>query len=103
MTEDRALPYGATRSQTDMTFRLVADHLRTALVAFADNACKAMTSGPGLVYRMLIRSAEWRAHAYLKMPRHSLHHLIPVVADTLEPAIPKGQAPVDKMLFEEQL
>lgn len=75
-------PYGATDSDQDIAFRVIADHVRAVSTAFADGALPSNT-GRGYVLRRLIRRAARFGRQALGLEEPFLHALVPTVAEVL--------------------
>jgi alanyl-tRNA synthetase len=80
--------YGATGSEQDIAFRVIADHVRAVSAAFADGALPSNT-GRGYVLRRLIRRAARFGRQALGLEEPFLHQLVPTVGDILGDAFPE--------------
>ncbi len=90
--------YTATQSDSDIAFRVIADHVRAVSAAFADGALPS-NLGRGYVLRRLIRRASRYGRQALGMEEPFLFEVVPAVADTLGGAFPE----IEKRLEHIQL
>ena len=81
-------PYGASDSEQDIAFRVIADHVRACSAAFADGALPS-NGGRGYVLRRLIRRASRYGRQALGMDEPFLHQVVTAVAATLGEAFPE--------------
>ena len=86
--------YGATQSEQDIAFRVIADHVRAVSSAFADGALPS-NLGRGYVLRRLIRRASRYGRQALGCADPFLHRVVPFVAETLGGAFPEIRQRID--------
>lgn len=96
--------YEATDSKKDVTFRVLADHIRAICFTIADDQLPSNT-GAGYVIRRILRRAVRYYFTYLDYKKPLLHELVPVLAQQFETVFPELQKQVDfvkKVIFEEE-
>jgi alanyl-tRNA synthetase len=86
--------YGASDSQADVAFRVIADHVRAVTAAFADGALPSNT-GRGYVLRRLVRRAARYGRQELGQEDPFLFEVVPTVAEVLGEAFPEMAARVE--------
>lgn len=74
--------------KTDIAFRVVADHIRTLTVAFADNGFPS-NKGAGYVLRRILRRAVRFVYQALEVQTPFLYQLVPTVVQTLGKQFPE--------------
>jgi alanyl-tRNA synthetase len=80
--------YGRTNSAEDIAFRVIADHVRTLSVAFADGVLPK-NEGRGYVLRRILRRAARFGRQSLGMKRPFIHELVGSVVEVLGDAFPE--------------
>jgi len=96
--------YEASDSKKDVTFRVLADHIRAICFTIADDQLPSNT-GAGYVIRRILRRAVRYYFTYLDYKKPLLHELVPVLAQQFETVFPELQKQVDfvkKVIFEEE-
>ncbi len=96
-------PYGSGDEKADISFRVIADHVRACTAAFADGALPSNT-GRGYVLRRLIRRAARYGHL-IGFEEPFLCEVAPAVAETLGevfPEIPRRMEHVQLLLRAEE-
>jgi len=88
ITELTGERYGGGDEETDVAFRVCADHVRAVSVAVADGALPS-NEGRGYVLRRLIRRASRFGRQRLGVEEPFLHALVPTVAEILGEAFPE--------------
>ena len=83
--------YGATMSQKDIAFRVLADHVRTLSVAFADG-CLPSNEGRGYVLRRILRRAARFGRQALGQKEPFIHKIVPAVVEALGDVFPEIRA-----------
>lgn len=68
--------------QVDMTYRIIADHIRMLTVSLADGVVPS-SKGRGYVVRRILRRAAWYGREKLGMKSCFLHELVDSVVDSL--------------------
>ncbi len=104
-----ARPYGGRLGaedpeRVDMAYRVIADHIRTLVVAITDGAVPS-NEGRGYVLRRVLRRAVRFGRQMLGAETGFLSDLVPVVAKTLGEAFPelrRNTAKVAEILAEEE-
>ena len=81
----------SAKEMRDVTYRIVADHLRCLCFAIADGALPD-NDGRGYVLRRILRRAYRYGRQYLGVDRPFLHRLVPAVASQLGDAFPELRA-----------
>jgi alanyl-tRNA synthetase len=82
--------YGAD-AQSDVAFRVIADHIRAVSAAIADGALPS-NDGRGYVIRRLVRRASRFGRQRLGMSQPFIFDVAPTVAEILGPAFPELRA-----------
>ncbi|MCA9255979.1 MAG: alanine--tRNA ligase, partial [Phycisphaerales bacterium] len=72
----------------DVTYRVIADHIRTLTFALTDGATPS-NEGRGYVLRRILRRAVRYGRQYFNMTRPFLCELVPVVTETMAGAFPE--------------
>jgi alanyl-tRNA synthetase len=88
ISELTGTPYGASDSQSDIAFRVIADHVRAVSISLADGALPSNT-GRGYVLRRLIRRAARFGKQALGQEEVFLYKIVGTVCDVLGPAFPE--------------
>ena len=88
LTELTGVPYGATDSQTDIAFRVIADHVRAVSISMADGALPSNT-GRGYVLRRLIRRAARFGKQELGQEDPFLYKVVETACEVLGAAFPE--------------
>ncbi len=83
--------YGAGNTAADVACRVVADHVRTLSVAFADGVLPG-NEGRGYVLRRILRRAARFGRQSLGLDRPFIHELVPEVVDILGETFPEVAA-----------
>ena len=96
LSERTGRTYGAGDEETDVAFRVCADHVRAVSSALADGALPS-NEGRGYVLRRLIRRASRYGLQGLGMSEPFLHELVPSVAEVLGAAFPEIPSRVDHL------
>ena len=91
LTELTGVPYKATDSQSDIAFRVIADHVRAVSISMADGALPSNT-GRGYVLRRLIRRAARFGKQELGQEDPFLYKVVETVCAVLGPAFPELNA-----------
>ncbi|MEK7483756.1 MAG: alanine--tRNA ligase, partial [Planctomycetota bacterium] len=76
--------------KTDIAFRVIADHIRTLTVAFADNGFPS-NKGAGYVLRRILRRAVRYGYQTLELQKPFLYQLVPSVSKILGRQFPEIQ------------
>ncbi|HPF37812.1 MAG TPA: alanine--tRNA ligase [Phycisphaerae bacterium] len=81
---------GASRDAVmrDVTYRVIADHIRTLTFALTDGAVPS-NDGRGYVLRRILRRAVRYGRQFFGMEEPFLHKLVPVVAEVMSDAFPE--------------
>ncbi|MEO1087350.1 MAG: alanine--tRNA ligase-related protein, partial [Acidobacteriota bacterium] len=103
--ETGAAPYAGLMASTsptaeqmrDVTYRILADHLRCLSFAITDGALPD-NDGRGYVLRRILRRAYRYGRQYLDVDRPFLHRLVPSVVDSLGDAFPELRAGQDRVV-----
>lgn len=88
----------------DMTFRVVADHLRAVSFTIADGQIPG-NSGAGYVIRRILRRAVRYYYTFLDWKQPLLHRLVPTLADQFKDVFPELKSQEDfvaKVIEEEE-
>ena len=96
--------YEGTDSKKDVTFRVLADHIRAISFTIADDQLPSNT-GAGYVVRRILRRAVRYYFTFLDRKKPLLHELVPVLAqqfDGVFPELVQQQDFVKKVIFEEE-
>lgn len=80
--------YKKSMDLTDISFRVIADHVRALASTFADGALPG-NAGRGYVLRRILRRAARFGRQYLGMEEPFIYKLIPVVADIFSDIFPE--------------
>ncbi|VDM66572.1 unnamed protein product [Strongylus vulgaris] len=72
----------------DASYRILADHMRAAVVALCDGVEPSAVDA-GFVVRKMLRRSFWHASAKLGVDRFACAELVPVVVETLKSAYPE--------------
>jgi alanyl-tRNA synthetase len=83
---------------TDISMRVVADHVRTVAFSIADGQLPS-NSGAGYVIRRILRRAMRYGYTFLKQKQAFIHRLIPALINTMGDAYPELE--VQKRLITE--
>jgi alanyl-tRNA synthetase len=97
------LKYGQTPA-VDIAFRVVADHLRTLVSAFADNALPS-NKGAGYVLRRVLRRATRYVYQSLNIQKPFLYRLVESVDSHLGvvfPEIRQRRTHIEKLILSEE-
>jgi len=89
--------YGASMEESDIAFRVIADHVRAVTAAFSDGALPG-NEGRSYVLRRLIRRAARYGRQGLGMDAPFLHEIVPTVADILGDSFPEMRARQDHVM-----
>lgn len=95
--------YGKTE-ETDIAFRVIADHIRAICFTIADGQLPGNT-GAGYVIRRILRRAVRYAFSFLDSKRPLLHELVPALAAQFSKVFPELKQQEDfvkKVVFEEE-
>jgi alanyl-tRNA synthetase len=90
--------------QTDIAFRVVADHLRAVSFAIADGQLPSNT-GAGYVIRRILRRAIRYGYSYLEIKEPFIHQLVKVLAKEMGnhyEELFKQQSFIEKVILEEE-
>ena len=82
------IDYSGTNNISDISFRVISDHIRALSVCFADGVLPG-NSGRGYVLRRLLRRAARFGKQGLKMETPFIYRLVPVVADIFADVFPE--------------
>lgn len=74
--------YGFSNSKQDVSFRVIADHLRAVAFCIADGQLPS-NNGAGYVVRRILRRAIRYAYSFLNMQQSFIYALIPALIDKL--------------------
>ncbi|HGY90085.1 MAG TPA: alanine--tRNA ligase [Planctomycetes bacterium] len=85
------VPYEASDSASDVACRVVADHVRTLSIAFADGVLPG-NEGRGYVLRRILRRAARFGRQSLGLDRPFIHALVPEVVGILGETFPEVAA-----------
>ncbi|HYC76340.1 MAG TPA: alanine--tRNA ligase [Planctomycetota bacterium] len=88
---------GRLDSETDVAFRVIADHVRALTAAVADGALPG-NEGRGYVLRRLLRRAARFGTQVLCMQEPFIHKVVPAVAESLGEAFPEMVARRDHVM-----
>ena len=84
-----ARPYlGKLNDQTDVAYRVIADHIRCLTFALTDGAAPS-NEGRGYVLRRILRRAVRHGWQTLEVHKPFLHRLVPAVVETMGQAFPE--------------
>ncbi|KAJ1373096.1 hypothetical protein KIN20_035428 [Parelaphostrongylus tenuis] len=72
----------------DASYRIIADHLRSAVIALSDGV-RLSAVDTGFLIRKMLRRSFWHSVVCLGIDRFSCSELIPVIIDTLKEAYPE--------------
>lgn len=86
--------YTGSMNQVDIAFRVIADHVRTLSVAFADGALPS-NEGRGYVLRRILRRAARFGRQGLDQKEPFISKLVPAVVDILGDVFPEVRARQD--------
>lgn len=86
--------YGRSMAAADIAFRVIADHVRTLSVAFADGVLPS-NEGRGYVMRRILRRAARFGRQSLGQHQPFIHRLVPVVVESLGDVFPEIAARKD--------
>jgi len=95
--------YGETE-QTDVAFRVIADHIRAICFAIADGQLPA-NNGAGYVIRRILRRAVRYGYSYLHFKEAEIYKLVKPLAEKFENVFPELQSQKDfisKVILEEE-
>lgn len=95
--------YGKTE-ETDIAFRVIADHIRAICFTIADGQLPGNT-GAGYVIRRILRRAVRYAFSFLDAKKPLLHELVPALATQFSKVFPELKQQEDfvkKVVFEEE-
>lgn len=90
--------------KTDVSFRVIADHLRAVAFAIADGQLPSNT-GAGYVIRRILRRAIRYAYSYLNLEKPFIYQLLSVLENQMSdffPEIKKQREFVEKVIKEEE-
>ncbi|RMG81855.1 MAG: alanine--tRNA ligase [Bacteroidetes bacterium] len=90
--------------QTDIAFRVVADHLRAVSFAIADGQLPSNT-GAGYVIRRILRRAIRYGYSYLNIKEPFIHRLVKVLVKEMGnhyTELSKQQSFIEKVILEEE-
>ncbi|MFY0252763.1 alanine--tRNA ligase [Chitinophaga sp. 30R24] len=96
--------YTGTDDKKDVSFRVIADHIRAISFTIADGQLPSNT-GAGYVIRRILRRAVRYYFSFLDIKKPLLHDLVPVLAAQFSHVFPELQQQVDfvkKVVFEEE-
>ncbi len=96
--------YQKGTNQSDIAFRVLADHIRAISFTIADGQLPSNT-GAGYVIRRILRRAVRYYYSYLHYPQPLLFQLVPVIAQQFEdifPELKKQEQFVMKVIHEEE-
>jgi alanyl-tRNA synthetase len=98
-------PYeGKLDNQTDIAYRVLADHIRCLVVAIADGG-RPGAAGREYVLRRILRRGVRHAHQTFGVDGPLLYKLVPSVVETLGnvfPEITENQSQIAKIIFDEE-
>jgi len=103
-SRDRGGSLDPARVMADISYRVIADHVRCLTFAINDG-CLPDRDGRGYVLRRILRRGVRYGWQYLGMHEPFLHRLVPAVVDTLGDAFPQLRnkpAEIAKVLREEE-
>ncbi|MSR74151.1 MAG: alanine--tRNA ligase [Planctomycetes bacterium] len=86
--------YGSSDSESDVAFRVIADHVRALTAALSDGALPG-NEGRGYVLRRLLRRAARFGRQQLGMSQPFIHALVGTVSEVLGDAFPEMRARCD--------
>jgi alanyl-tRNA synthetase len=95
---------GDVQANTDIAYRVLADHIRCLVVAIADGG-RPGAAGREYVLRRILRRAVRHAHQTFGVDGPLLYKLVPSVVETLGevfPEIPKNEEHIAKIILEEE-
>ncbi len=98
------ISYGADNN-SEIAFRVIADHLRAVSFAIADGELPSNT-GAGYVIRRVLRRAVRYAYTYLKLDQPVIFELVPTLVQIMGTAYPElesQQQLISKVIKEEEL
>ena len=96
--------YKGSDNQSDIAFRVLADHIRAIAFTIADGQLPSNT-GAGYVIRRILRRAVRYYYSYLDYQQPLLYQLLPVIAEQFEnvfPELKQQEAFVSKVIREEE-
>ncbi|MFT5286180.1 MAG: alanyl-tRNA synthetase [Planctomycetota bacterium] len=88
--------YTSADTESDIAFRIIADHVRAFCAAVADGALPSNT-GRGYVLRRLVRRAARYGRQALGMEKTFLFEIVPTVADILGDAYPEIRSRIEHL------
>jgi len=86
--------YGGSDSKPDITFRVIADHIRAIAFTIADGQLPSNT-GAGYVIRRILRRAARYYYSYLDYKQPLLFQLLPLLAEQFVKVFPELKAQLD--------
>ncbi len=86
--------YEGSDSKSDISFRVIADHIRAISFTIADGQLPSNT-GAGYVIRRILRRAVRYYYSYLEYKQPLLHELVPVLAEQFKNVFPELHKQVD--------
>ncbi|MCB9833605.1 MAG: alanine--tRNA ligase [Planctomycetes bacterium] len=94
IAEVTGVTHGGTMSPADIACRVLADHIRTLCVAFADGVLPG-NEGRGYVLRRILRRAARFGRQALAQTEPFIHRLVPAVVEVLGGTFPEIPARAD--------
>ncbi len=88
LLEDATADQQTPTVMRDVTYRVIADHIRTLTFALTDGAVPS-NDGRGYVLRRILRRAVRYGRQFFDMHEPFLYKLVPVVVDTMAEAFPE--------------
>src|SRR5215203_4569369 len=104
IAEITSQPYKGTDTKSDISFRVLADHIRAISFTIADGQLPSNT-GAGYVIRRILRRAVRYYYSYLNYQQPLLHQLLPVISRQFEnvfPELKSQESFVTKVIREEE-
>lgn len=96
--------YGNTDAESDISFRVIADHIRAIAFPIADGQLPSNT-GAGYVIRRILRRAVRYYFTHLEVKEPLIYKLVPIIATQFENVFPELHLQKDfvaKVIFEEE-
>lgn len=97
--------YNYGKNKQDISFRVIADHIRAIAFTIADGQLPSNT-GAGYVIRRILRRAVRYYYSYLDVEAPLLYHIIPLIANQFKnvfPELKEQESFVKRVIQEEEL